>query len=335
VSVFYYKKWPTVQGINKDFIKFVQKDFIGVGIDGVAPGSPAEMAVFGDAARRSYNGFAVCTATGKFLGNADNLGRWVEEYKKLPREDRIPAALVKDAEEKAARKIPAPPPGGLVLNAYCTYLDREPGGEPARAKWMLNDIYPSTMAAATEPATTGSDILWLTEPEWKALVPARPRVGDKVEVPGPVRSRILGLHACDFHPVSSAGRPAAIRAGELGLTVERVTDTAVLIRLEGSARTGKPFEASGEASGCDLQLLGFLEIDRAKGRFTRVDVLGLGEGWGKKVNVARSGKKDAPARRWPIGIALELATGDRSVDRTPPKYVAPYIGYDYFGTRGK
>lgn len=333
MSVFYYTKWPTVQGINKDFIRFARESFIGVGIDGVAPGSPAEMAVFGEAARRSYNGFAVCTATGKFLGNADNLGRCVEEYKKLPKTDRIPGALI--AEEKPARKIPTPPPGGLVLNAYCTYLDREPGGEPARAKWMLNDIYPSTMAAATEPATTGSDILWLTETEWRAMVPAQPQVGNRVEVPGPVRSRILGLHACDFHPVSSAGRPAALRAGELRLTVERATDTAVLIRLEGSARTGKPFEASGEATGCDLELLGFLEIDRAKGRFTRIDVLGLGECWGKRTSAARAGKRAQPARRWPIGIALELAACDRAVDRTPPKYAAPYIGYDYFGTRGK
>jgi hypothetical protein len=332
VSVFYYKKGPEVQGINKEFIRFIRENFVGVGIDGVKPGSPAEWAVFGGAAEQSYNGFAVCTAAGKFLGTADDLEGCIEKYKKLARSERIPAALI---QEKDAKAVPAPPAGGLVLMAYCTHLERTESGEYSRAKRMLNDIFPTTMASPTDQATTGCDTLWLTQEEWKALVPARPEVGAKVEIPATVTRRILGLHACDFHPVTGGedgNRPGSAQTGGFRLSVERATASSILLRLEGSAQTGSPFDPSNLVKGCEMKFLGFLEIDRAKGRFTRFDVVGLGECWGKPTNAARSGKLDAPPRRWPVGVAFELVVGDRPVDRTPPKYVMSYVSYDYFGT---
>lgn len=325
--MFYYTKWPTVQGINKDFIGFVRDNFVAVGIDGVAPGSAPEWAVFGEAAKKSYNGFAVCTAAGKYVGNADNLRRCIEDYKNLPKADRVPGTLIEAAEGK----IPTPPPGGLVLNAYCTYLDRDANGDHSRAKWMLNDIYPTTMAGKTEPATTGNDMVWLTEAEWRAMAPSEPKKGQSVAVPPSVRKRILGLHACDFHPVSGGHRPGAPRAGDLVLTVEGVSSNAVDLRLDGFAETGKEFDPAAPAEGCSMRFLGYLSYDLSRKRFVRFDAVGVGECWGKRTNAARSGKNDAPLQRWPLGVAFELVTGDRPVDRTPPKCVAPYVACDYFG----
>lgn len=324
--MFYTTAWPDTQGINRDFIRFIRDNFVAVGIDGVSPGSEPEWAVFGEAAKKSYNGFAVCTATGKFVGTADNLSGSVEKYKKLPKSDRIPSTLIPAAESK----VPTPPPGGLILNAYCTYLDRDSSGGYSRAKWMLNDIYPSTMAGKTEPATTGNDMVWLTDAEWKAMVPSEPRKGQPQAVPPSVRQRLLGLHACDFHPVAGGGRPI-VRAGELALTVDAVSTSAIDLRLEGWSETGQEFNPARLEYGCSMKLFGFLKVDLAGKQFVRFDVVGLGECWGRRTDAARSGKYDGPPQRWPIGVAFELVTGERPVDRTPPKKAAPYVSYDYFG----
>ena len=42
----------------------------------------------------------------------------------------------------------------------------------------------------------GWDHLWLTEAEWKSLLPANPRVGDKVPVPGPLVDRMARTTLC-------------------------------------------------------------------------------------------------------------------------------------------
>ena len=67
--------------------------------------------------------------------------------------------------------------------------------------------------------------------------------------------------------------------------------------------------------GYDTQLSGVLEYDPDRKAFTRFDFVSIGDWWGgerEQGRFARPGKT-------PLGIAFELAQGDRASDLVPPK----------------
>src|SRR5437588_73498 len=75
------------------------------------------------------------------------------------------------------------------------------------------------------------DHLWLTEEEWKALVPEKPRKGDKVPLPPAVAERVLRFHLVD----NTRGEPPSwrrdqVRSQELTLTVEEADAGGVGLR---------------------------------------------------------------------------------------------------------
>jgi hypothetical protein len=61
-------------------------------------------------------------------------------------------------------------------------------------------------------------------------------------------------------------------------------------------------------------MLGYVVVDRVKGRVERFDLVALGEHWGEGTFTrgARKGKQ-------PFGVAFELARGDRPGDAVPPQ----------------
>jgi hypothetical protein len=264
------------------------------------------------------------TADGKLLAykNAgqmpevmrETLRQGLREWQRLPAERRRPGAVRVEALSQAdAQFARSPPPGGLIVNVFTRILDHEqgalcrgscgtPGGEQA-----------------------ARDHLWLTETEWKSLVPARPNRGDRFPLPAAVAERILRFHLID----NTRGEPPMwrrdeIRAQELMLTVEEATPDAVRLRLDGTALLASAADAAQAKRGFDVRLLGYLRYDRLKEVLDRFDVVAVGDHWGEGPYTRR-----ARPGCTPLGIAFELASGKSGADRVPPqaaREIASYLG---------
>jgi hypothetical protein len=281
------------------------------------------------------------TAAGKvLLGNSHNgLGfsvtKALEKWNALPAAERAPGAI-KVGELGAIdtqRVLPTPPAGGLILKIcyrafmrddgklrYLTGKDLWHDEKGAKSEAAFDTTYPGQI---TTPQAQ-PDHMWLTEAEWKSLLPANPRKGDKYPVPASITDRILRWH---LNPLTVYGETNAlerkeVRAGELTLTVDAVAPTRVSLRLDGFAKLGREAPtavADGKIAcvdqwGYEPRLLGYLEYEPEKKVMTRFDIVALGDHFG------RLGICDSAARLGlqPLGIAFELVTNPTPADRLPP-----------------
>jgi hypothetical protein len=111
------------------------------------------------------------------------------------------------------------------------------------------------------------------------------------------------------------------------LAVESVEQNAIALRLEGYAHLGKAFDeklrSKPNSRGCELRIVGRIRYDRTKRAIVRFDVVGVGRGWGNKMEyVGREIRlSEYP---WNYGIACELVTGDAPQDRIPPYNLLHY-----------
>lgn len=269
-------------------------------------------------------GIYCLTADGKLLayknaGQApdvmrDVLKQGLREWKKLPEERRKPGAVKVDDLEKADTNfLRKPPPGGLVVNVYTRILDREKDGFcKGTCKTLGGD-------------KAARDHLWITAEEWKALVPAEPKVGDKSPLPAKVTERILRFHLTD----STRGEPPMwkveeIRSQKLTVSVEEVTATLVRLQLQGKALLATDADVAKADRGFDVQLLGQIDYDRAKKAIVKFDVVAVGEHWGSGTFTG-----GARAGRQPLGVAFELATGKSASELVPPqaaREIGAYLG---------
>ena len=265
-------------------------------------------------------GLYVFTAAGKLLW-MKNTGGLVEHtrdelrgalaaFRRLPESERGPGGLMVEPWTTVDRRFHREPPAnGLVLKTYTRALDKKDGRLCASA----DKVRIGGLELAPEAQR---DHVWLTEAEWKALVPAAPKVGDRVPVPAAIRQRVFRFSLVN----STTGEPPMwerdqVRSGELHLTVERVTAAAVRLRLEGSAVLSTHPDRARADRGFDGRLLGYLNYDRAKNAFDRFDVVAVGEHWGSPDKVL-------------LGVAFELA-GDKPADRIAPQGARDLR--DYFG----
>lgn len=169
--------------------------------------------------------------------------------------------------------------------------------------------------------------MWLTQAEWKSLIPANPVKGDKIPMPTSIIERFVRWH---LNPLRFYGRYTSdaldqkdVRASELTLTVYSVEPNSVRLRLAGFARLGntppadivKGKTASLDQWGYEPRVLGILEYDPQKDVFTRFDIVALGNHFGRLGDGRR-----APSRLGlqPLGIAFGLVKGDKPADRVPP-----------------
>lgn len=285
--------------------------------------------------------WAVVTAGGtRVKGKHKSLKDALEAYARLPEEERKPA--VEDPgphNPKLQYADVQPPPGALFVNVYCRVLERADGRLRHAKKVDLTEFGGkaggnSMPGDLSEPQR---ECLWLTEPEWKALMPEAPKVGDTVEVPEPVRQRVLLFYVFNWFVNSGGGywAPRHLHDPALGLTVTEVSANAVKMRLAGrvhykaEAEVGKSlggqiFGPVPRESGqklpptyrldWDVRVEGVLEYDPARKRFTRFDAVALGDyqgPWGLAY-------KETPV---PVGISFEL---DRR-DLAPERRHAPYV----------
>jgi hypothetical protein len=282
--------------------------------------------------KRGANDFHLATAEGELLGrfqlNGVNGGGYPEfenalkAWQRLPEAARKPKLLTIKRVSPPPGSVIKPPPGGLVLRVYTRNLKRDRKGQLARiTKEDVKDrkAYPSVEwtwgnAIYTEPMP---DVMWLTEAEWKSLVPSSPRKGDTHLVPDPIQKRIFRYHLIN----GTFGLPhwwklEHVRSGSLTLTVEEVTPS-LLLRLDGKVLLATDANLARADHGFDARLSGDLVYDPKKTSFTRFNVVAFGDCWGGDWEGGRFARPD----RAPLGVAFELARGTSPAEDIPPKGV--------------
>jgi hypothetical protein len=244
-----------------------------------------------------------------------------KQWNSLPEAERRPGAVRVEVRGPVDTKHaePVPPAGSLPLRLYYRSLAHEPGGGLRLAG---PKDFPHTWVTYLFEAQPGD--WWLTEAEWKAPVPDQPKVGDRVPFPPAVSNQLFRVFLYPSMAFGAGGpfRQEEVRAGELYGVVKEVTPDAVRLCLRGHALLGKPFDPNlkvelkdGEAVGVGYgpRLWGYLEYDRKKQRFSRFDMVALGEHygklWGGYFHLYRSGRQ-------PLGVSFELAK-DRPAGRVP------------------
>ena len=262
-----------------------------------------------------------------------DLKRALEKWRAIPDAERAPGAVKVGAMDKVdvQRAVLTPPPGTLILKLHYRAFMREDN----KLRFLSDkDLWYDAKGERTEAKTVYKrittpqahpDHMWLSEAEWKSLMPANPRVGDTFAMPAGVADRLVRRHLNPrtvYDGLSDGLDLASVRAAEVNLTVEAVSADTVRLRLDGHAKLGKeppPDVVAGKIAsmsqwGYEPKLLGFLEYDPKKQVFTRFDVVALGDQFGRvglTIGAARPGCQ-------PLGVAFELVTGDSPADRVPP-----------------
>jgi len=237
------------------------------------------------------------------------------KWNKLPESRRRPGAVRIEPRRSIdltyERRLPR---GGIVLNVYTRALERNANGELTSCE-SLSAGY----------AASARDHLWLTEEEWKSLLPARPNEGLTIPLPATIAQRILRFHFVD----NTRGEPPLwradqIRKRDLQLVVEKVTPQIVRLRVQGSAILSSSPDTRSSDRGFDADVLGYVEFEPVGRTVTRFDLVAVGEHWGEG-SFTRGAR---PGHSW-LGIAFELAAPGSIGYDVPPqgaRELADYLG---------
>jgi hypothetical protein len=270
-------------------------------------------------------GIYCLTADGKLLayknaGQApdvmrDVLRQGLAQWRKLPAAQRRPgASTVGDSGATDKRFDRKPPKSGLIVNVFTRILDRDSSGA---CSCGTCDFAGGNYAAR--------DHLWITEVEWKSLIPAQIKQGERRPMPAALADRITRFHLLD----NTRGEPPFwsrehVRANKLTLLAEEVTPNHVVWRLEGSVLLATNADPAKADRGFDVRLLGHLKFNRSQPACERFDIVALGDHWGEGTYT-----RGARPGRAPLGVAFELAQGDSAADRVPPqaaREISEYLG---------
>jgi len=291
----------------------------------------------------------------------------LKAWNALPEAQRKPGAVKLGQRKEVDDGLPKPPPGGLVVKNHLRALGRDDQGRLRHAErqdWLgdsddpdeqrrhlmagykqvrpdidmkvLEKKYgnmPHWFRVSRRIYQPHPDFMWMTEAEWKSLIPVNLRVGETYPFPDNITRRIFQFHL-DLNRTIGDPITQKIMAGELWLKVVKASPDQLQLQVEGFARI-----RDGHIRNEDLtrkfeaRLYGYLEYDRKKGEFTRFDVLALGETYGGfEAGLGHFGYT-RPGRS-PYGISFELVGNDASpVERhIPPRGSGATYTYEgYFG----
>lgn len=268
----------------------------------------------------------VVTASGKRLTNVSGPGQGMIKFLQsglkawdaLPETERKPGGVTvaKVGPMDPKRAALALPPGCLVLRVFNRHLGWEDDGSLRYA--LLKDFMPKTsQTSADRYAEAHNDFMWIPEKEWQALVPAEPKKGAEYKVPASFALRLFRFHLDPSRGFSESAHfsNAKPNTGELKLTVQDLTPTKLVLRLEGSAKLKEA--GREEPSVYEPAILGYLEYDRAKKTFTRFDMVALGTASGlpRDANGVITPRKGP----YPLGIAFELVTNPTAAEHLHPR----------------
>jgi hypothetical protein len=243
------------------------------------------------------NQIQITTATGKVLGapkdNWDsNIDKGMKEFEALPEHERKP----KVTPAGRVYRLP-PPPNGLVLRVYTRGLEKSEDRGLRRI-----EQYSKTYRGPQR------DFLWLTEQEWRSLVPQTTAPGERVSVPGPVATRLFCHHLVN-NTVGLAGvmSPSNVRRSEITLVVEDVSASEVRLRVEGEAVVANHEEDAKATIRGRFAIEGRGVIDRAKGAFSRLEMVALGD-LVSDAPPRQSFLEQGGRQSLTLGVAFEIAT---------------------------
>jgi hypothetical protein len=282
--------------------------------------------------------------------NHRDLQEIMKKWQALPESERLPGAVRVPEGGPVAPNVRSisPPANALILRTYHRILSRDPDGSVRKAR---RTDYPQLQGEADTWQTSYGekweaqpDFMWIRETEWKSLVPANPRKGDRFPLLESVADRMTRAHLGLTMAYGECGISAksTVRSRSLSLTVTAVSDDEVQLRLEGAAALGADYATveardrkgskQGESvQGFEPKVLGYLTFDRKADAFTRFDVIALGDAygtpWGDHHFLYRPG-------RYPIGISFELVAGSKPAERIPPRAAVVYDtpNPEYFAT---
>jgi hypothetical protein len=269
----------------------------------------------------SRQGIYCLTASGRVLAYRNHqdpdvmcevLEQALRAWDRLPAAERDPGGRVPEPGRVDERYVRRPPEGGLILNVFTRILDRKEQGRLVRGSCR----FPGGERAAR-------DHVWLTARDCQALIPANPKEADRFAMPAALADRLVRYHLVD----NTRGEPAfwdraAVHKVRLDWTVESVTAEVVRLRLQGEALLANGPDPRQAKRGFDVHVLGRLRYDRSKKAIVRLEVLAVGDHWGRGTYTPG----ERPGRQ-PLGIAMELADPSRPADRVPPQAARDWEDY--------
>jgi len=244
----------------------------------------------------------------------------LKEWQRLPAQQRAPGAIKVEGAarvDKAYERLP--PKGGLVVTTHTRILDK---ASKAKADVPSAGGYCQAHCDFVGGERSARDHLWLTEEEWKSLVPAGVKKGDTVPVSERIAYRLFRFHLVDnTRGEAVAWKYKEVCYAKLNLVVADVNDSGMTLSLDGVCLLAADGEPERAKTGFDLALRGTIHYNADKKVIDRFDMVALGEHWG-------SGPYTPGARpgRMPLGIAFELA-GDTPAGRIPPQGARWLQGY--------
>jgi hypothetical protein len=260
-------------------------------------------------------------ATAKKGDLAAVLRQVAELYEQLPESERKPAKPIPDEN----RPMPSPPQGGLVLTIYDVALLPADNG------------FRNGGGSQGIPGPQRQS-LWLTETEWKSLLPDNPQVGTTREVPPKLVKRIclFGLRSATAWHVEHFWNPDCVRQGEITLTTLEVTASSVRMRVHGSVllqqksgiktRSDSKIETPPDLEDrYDARFEGLLVYDPQQRKFTKWEMVALGDHQGAYwPNIG--GKTGCNFTKEPValGFSFELDQSDYELPAERRRQ-APYL----------
>lgn len=335
---------------NEETVKLIREHFIAVALISAEQKRPDAVGEFLRKAGVRLTGTGgnkyVVTAGGKQLGVVrgamltDPWRAWAE-WQRLPASERRPGAVqVPELTNIDPTKImPQPPTNGLILKLYYRTLARESGDE---LRHVDTKDFVQNLSFAKKPSAKRDaiarvirtrayfeaqpDFMWLTEAEWKSLLPAHPSKGNSMPVPTAIMMRLFRYH---LTPIMAFGESLGwqsreeFRGGKLTLTVEEVKPDKVRMRLNGYALLGFDYDTVEERlsknrkfMGYEPSLLGYLEYNPAEMKITRFDFLALGDAYGME---KEGGECFYRKGREPLGVAFSVADPNIPANRVAPR----------------
>jgi hypothetical protein len=262
-------------------------------------------------------GIYVFTADGTVLGYK-NAGQDAEVMKKVFRDalfkfDKLPegkrkagAVSVPDHGRLDPRYTRTPPTGGLIVRVNARILEEKNGN------------YSAGQCEFTGGDMASRDFLWLTKAEVKQLAPAKAEVGQSYPMPTKIATRLARYHLND----NTRGEPnfwAAdhLRKNEWTLTVTKVTDDGVELRLDGGVLLATQADPTDADRGYEGKARGVLRWVPKKGTFDQFDVAVIGSHWGDGTFT----KRGVRPGKSPLGFALSLADPSKPGETIAPQAI--------------
>jgi len=260
---------------------------------------------FRQVSKHFANDIAVVTPNAELLSHS--LDEGLRKWKELPESSRRALA---DFGTYDPALDPQAPRGGLRFRVFARAFQRSSAGTV--------ELYKTKVTRSLE---AGRDQLWVSAEEFRALGEAARPEGRSTMLPETLVDRICRMYLIDLVRVGGNGnprKPDEVLSRELTLTSVKVSSGEARIELRGSCRLATHDAGSGSGSGApkidEFGFWGEALYDLGPGEFKRFDFFAYSPtGHYDEVN----------DKILPLGIAFELNTSDRPVDRIPPAYYSP------------